>query len=81
MFQAYQKNHINNFNMNESQYPNDAHFVVSTAPHECPECGSWLVGQRISTGDEAAYNGIEDWRYCPDCDYEAFYPCFLEKSL
>ena len=53
--------------------------VVSDAPLLCPECDAWLIGQQVTTDDEASYEGIEDWRYCPSCEFEAFYPRLLQN--
>ncbi len=53
--------------------------VISDAPFKCPECDAWLMGEQVNTGDEASHAGIEDWRYCSSCEFEAFYPRHLQK--
>lgn len=49
--------------------------IISTAPNDCPDCGeAWSAGMAVDTGDAAAENGWEDWRYCERCGCELFYP-------
>lgn len=48
---------------------------VSNAPDDCPDCGEpWSHGEFLYTGDAAAVNGYEDWRFCSKCRCELFYP-------
>ena len=63
--------------MNYNNDMNNKPQTSSNAPCLCPECGEWLNGEELDTCDEDAYKGKEDWRYCPACEYEAFYPLFL----
>ncbi len=49
--------------------------ATSTAPDSCQNCGEmWSAGQLIQTGDAAAFEGWEDWRYRQNCGEELFFP-------
>lgn len=49
--------------------------IVTDAPENCPDCGvEWSAGESVQTGDPAAFEGWEAWRYCKACGCELFYP-------
>ena len=49
--------------------------ITSDAPENCPDCGElWSALENVYTGDAAAHEGYEDWRYCKKCKCELFYP-------